>query len=395
MLYAIYDILREWLFDRGMVWPFAALDQRELRALGALAVAFATVVLCGRRTIRYLVSMKIGDAGMTDAEALRAVAAGKSNIPTMGGLLIVLAILAATVLLADVRQFYVQLGIVVLVWLAVLGGVDDYLKLTAARRGVGSRQGLYAWEKLVFQLGVGVLVGYFAYRHGASEGTHNLPHVLSLPFQKTYENKGGVIVEGLVYLSLPVFVIVMTLMITGLSNAVNITDGMDGLASGVMVAAALGALVLTFVAGELRWAQELLVPHVPGSGELGVLLAAVVGACLGFLWWNCVPAQVFMGDTGSLSLGGILGYVAVVTRQEFVVLVMCGVFLLEIASVTMQVGWFKYTRITTGTGRRIFRVAPYHHHLHMGGWTESQVVGRLWIVAVLCVVLGLVLVKLR
>ncbi|TVQ62149.1 MAG: phospho-N-acetylmuramoyl-pentapeptide-transferase [Phycisphaerales bacterium] len=395
MLYVLYDILREWLFDRGLVWPLAVLDQLEVRALGALGVAFAAVVLCGRRVIRWLVSMKVGDSGITDAEALRAVAAGKSNIPTMGGVLIVSAILIATLLLADVRQFYVQLGVVVLVWLAALGGMDDFLKLTAARRGAGSRQGLYAWEKLVFQLGVGVLVGYFAYRHGATEGARDLQHVLNVPFQKTYENKGGVIAEGLVYLSLPVFVLIMTLMVAGLSNAVNITDGMDGLASGTMVAAALGLLILAFVAGDLRWAQELLVPHVPGAGELGVVLAAIVGACLGFLWWNCAPAQVFMGDTGSLSLGGILGYIAVVTRQEFVVLVMCGVFLLEIASVVMQVGWFKYTRIRTGTGRRIFRVAPFHHHLHMGGWQESQVVSRLWIVAVLCVVIGLVLVKLR
>lgn len=395
MLYAIYDILREWLFDRGLVWPLAVLDQLEVRALGALAVAFAIVVLFGRRFIRWLVSKKVGDSGITDAEALRAVAAGKSNIPTMGGALIVFAILVATLLLADVRQFYVQLGIVVLLWLAVLGGVDDYLKLTAAQRGAGSRQGLYAWEKLVFQLGVGLLVGYFAYQHGATDGGRDLPHVLNLPFQKTYENKGGAIADGLIYLSLPVFVVIMTLMVTGLSNAANITDGMDGLASGTTVAAALGLLILAFVAGDLRWAQELLVPHVPGAGELGVVLAAIVGACLGFLWWNCAPAQVFMGDTGSLSLGGMLGYIAVVTRQEFVVLVMCGVFLLEIASVTLQVGWFKYTRIRTGTGQRIFRVAPYHHHLHMGGWTESQVVSRLWIVAVLCVVIGLVLVKLR
>jgi phospho-N-acetylmuramoyl-pentapeptide-transferase len=153
--------------------------------------------------------------------------------------------------------------------------------------------------------------------------------------------------------------------------------------------------MLALIAGSEQWAQYLLVPYVPRADELAVLAGAMAGACLGFLWWNAAPAQVFMGDTGSLALGGLIGYIAVAVRQEIVVLIMCGVFLLEIASVMLQVGWFKYTRIRTGTGKRIFRVAPYHHHLHMGGWAENQVVSRLWILAIILCVVALATLKLR
>jgi phospho-N-acetylmuramoyl-pentapeptide-transferase len=165
---------------------------------------------------------------------------------------------------------------------------------------------------------------------------------------------------------------------------------MDGLASGITVAVAFGLLVLTLVAGSQAAAQQLLVPYVDRADELAVLAGAVLGACLGFLWWNCSPAQVFMGDTGSLCLGGLLGYMAVIIRQEFVVLVMCGVFLAEIASVVMQVGYFRFS-----AGRRIFRCAPIHHHFHLAGWTEQQVVARFWIIAILLVVIGLASIKIR
>src|SRR5690606_13569523 len=191
------------------------------------------------------------------------------------------------------------------------------------------------------------------------------------------------------------FVIVAVLMVAGMSNAVNITDGMDGLASGVTVAVAMRLVVLTYIAGSEGTAQFLRVPFVTESNELIVLASATAGACLGFLWWNCAPAQVFMGDTGSLALGGVIAYIAVVIRQEALVLVMSGVFLLEIASVALQVGCFKITRRLTGTGRRIFKLAPYHHNLHLSGWTEGQVVTRAWIVAAILVVLALALVKVR
>lgn len=384
------------------------LDQVEFRTLAAAGLAFATVVLLGKRTIRYLTRLKMGDSGETDAEALRAHAASKANVPTMGGVLICGAIFLATVLLADVGQFYVQLGLLVLVWLTVLGGADDYLKLTASRRGQG-RQGLYAWEKLVFQLGIGVLVGFFLYRHGVGVeqrvnetgelitvlNHRTLEHVINLPGQRTYVPGEPSFADGLFFLGRWAFILVALLMVAGMSNAVNITDGMDGLAAGTSGIVAIAIALLALIAGAEGIAQRLLVPSIPVSDELAVMAGAMAGACLGFLWWNCAPAQVFMGDTGSLALGGLMAYIAIVIRQEFIVLLMGAVFLIEIASVVIQVGWFKYTRITTGTGRRVFRVAPYHHHLHLGGWTENQVVVRLWIVTVLLAIVGLATLKLR
>lgn len=391
MLYLLFEEMSAWLAERGVRGYFGILDQVQFRAFAAAALSFLIVMLMGRRTIGALVRLKVGDAGMTDAQALRGVAQSKANTPTMGGILIAGAILGSVLLIGDLRERYVQIGIVVLVWTAVLGGFDDWLKLTGSRRGKG-RQGLLAWEKLAFQLGLGVLVGYFVWSYGASAevGGANLSAVLNLPFQRTYVPGTAQVEGGLIFLSPLVFVAIATLMVSGMSNAVNITDGMDGLAGGVAGIVALGATILALVAGWDAVARYLLVPYVPGAAELGVLGGATAGACLGFLWWNCSPAQVFMGDTGSLCLGGILGYIAVVTRQEAVVLLMSGVFLIEIGSVMLQVGYFKATK-----GKRIFRCAPYHHHLHIGGWAEQRVVTRFWIVTVLLVVLGLGSLKMR
>lgn len=390
MLYILLDHLRDFLTEHGLYTYFQILDQLQFRTLLAALFSFAIVLALGKPTIRWLIRQKIGDSGLSDAESLRSHAAGKANTPTMGGILIVGAILGSVLLLADVREFYVVLGIVVAVWLAVLGGFDDWLKLTSKARGSGSRQGLYAWEKLVFQLGIGLLVGYFLYKQGS--GPEDLRHVLNLPFQKTYTFAGPEGQQGpwLIYLSFAAFIILSMLMVSGMSNAVNITDGMDGLAAGISAAVSLGLIILAFIAGDQATAVYLLVPHIERSSELAVFCAAIGGACLGFLWWNCSPAQVFMGDTGALCLGGLIGYVACVLRQEFVVLVMCGVFLWEIATVAMQVGYFKLTG-----GKRIFRVAPYHHNLHLAGWTESQIVARAWIVSVLLVVVALATLKVR
>jgi|SoiMethySBSTD1v2_1073268.scaffolds.fasta_scaffold131534_2 phospho-N-acetylmuramoyl-pentapeptide-transferase len=390
MLYSFAKAFGGWLLEHNLDWAFMVLYQTEFRALAAAGLAFAIVLLLGRRTISLLTRMKIGDTGMTDAEALRGRAQSKANTPTMGGVLIAGAIAVAVLLLADVTQFYVYSSLVVLVWLAGLGSVDDWLKLTAVRRGTGGRQGLYAWEKLVFQLGLGLLIGLFAYQHGDTAAAHDMAHVLNVPFQKTYTDGGGLVNGALIYLPKWAFITLAVLMTAGMSNAVNITDGMDGLAGGISAAVSMGVCVLALVAGKESWAQYLLVPHIQGSGELAVVGGAMAGACLGFLWWNCSPAQVFMGDTGSLCLGGLIGYIAVVIRQEVIVLLMCAIFIMEIASVVMQVGYFKATK-----GKRIFKCAPYHHHLHLSGWTEGQVVARAWIVSILLVVVALASVKLR
>ena len=387
MLYLLLEATRDWLDRTGLYPAFTLLDQVQFRALAAAGLSFLLVIVFGRRTIRWLVSMKIGDAGSTDAEALRAHAASKANVPTMGGILICASILISTLLLADLRREYVYMGLLVLVWLMVVGGFDDWLKLTAARRGTG-RQGLYAWEKLVFQLGLGLLIGVFAYRAGGGPGS--LGHVINLPFQKTYVNHQGEISPALFYLPQWAYIMISIMLIAGVSNAVNITDGMDGLASGVSATVSIGLLVLALIAGSEQISKFLFVPNIVYADELAVLAGSMAGACLGFLWWNCSPAQVFMGDTGSLALGGLIAYIAIVTRQELVVLLMCGVFLSEIASVILQVGYYR----STG-GKRIFRCAPYHHHLHLGGWTEQQVVVRLWIVTIILGVIALASLKIR
>jgi len=395
MIYIIFDILQNWLTKVGLYRIFSIFDQVQFRALLAAGLSFAIVVLMGKRVIRMLVSLKIGDGGETDAELLREHAATKANVPTMGGVLIVGSIFISTFLLADIRVNRVYLGLFTLLWLAAVGGADDWLKLTASRRGTG-RQGLYAWEKLVFQLGIGVIVGFFGYRYGMlAEGADSMAHVLNIPFQRSYDPTTKFAASGLFYLSMPIFIFISTMMVAGLSNAVNITDGMDGLATGTSGIVAFGLILLALIAGNEGASQYLYVPFVPFTDELAVMAGAMAGACLGFLWWNCKPAQVFMGDTGSLALGGLIGYIAVMIRQEIVVLVMCGLFLFEIGSVMLQVGWFKYTRIKTGTGKRIFRIAPYHHHLHQGGWAENQVVSRLWIVGILLSVLALATLKIR
>ncbi|MBL9002220.1 MAG: phospho-N-acetylmuramoyl-pentapeptide-transferase [Phycisphaerae bacterium] len=390
MLYWLVETFRPWLLDHNLYRFVGVLEtQLQFRALAAAGLSFAIVLLLGKPTIAWLTRMKIGDTGATDAEALRVHADKKANVPTMGGVLIVGAILGSVLLLADLTQFYVLLGLIVVAWHAVLGAFDDWLKLTAKHRGTGSRQGLYAWEKLIFQLGVGLLVGWFCYQQ-APPGSDDLRHVLNLPFQKTFVSASEGPSPALWYLSMPLYIIFACLMVSGMSNAVNITDGMDGLAAGISAVVAIGAFILCFVAGQQGWAQYLLVPFVPNAGELTVLAGAMAGACLGFLWWNCSPASVFMGDTGALALGGTLGYLAVVTRQEFVILLMSGVFIIEIASTTLQVGFFKATG-----GRRLFRIAPFHHNLQLRDWPEQQIVARLWIVSVILVLAGLASIKLR
>lgn len=397
-MYSLYYYITDrhfdsWLSDMLHAMHFDVLDEIQFRALASAAISFLLVLVFGRRVINKLVSLKIGDAGLTDVEALRDHSAGKADTPTMGGILIVGAILATCFFLADLTNFYVLVGLVVLLWLAVLGGIDDWLKLTASTRGAGSRQGLHAWEKLVFQLGLGLLVGYFIYRHGDSAASEDIAHVLTLPFQRTNTNSielGFGLSDSLIYLPRILFIVVAVLMVAGMSNAVNLTDGMDGLATGVTSIVSLGLLVIVYVAGVQAHAQTLLVPHIATSDELTVLAGAMLGACLGFLWWNCAPAQVFMGDTGSLALGGLIAYIAVVIRQEIVVLLMCGVFLVEIGSVVAQVGYFKYSG-----GKRILKCAPYHHHLHLCGWTEQKVVIRLWIVSIVLLIASLASLKLR
>jgi phospho-N-acetylmuramoyl-pentapeptide-transferase len=367
--------------------PYAYKDPL-FRGTCAVMFSFLVVWLMGPRVIRWLMRRKIGDIAEFDHQALNELTKDKKNTPTMGGLMIVLAIIFSVLLLADLRNYYIRMALFCTVWLTAMGAVDDWLKLTAASRS-GTRTGLKTYEKLLFQIGLGVLLGFFIYRHGeqnlAARATFlgGAPietfRILSVPFYK----------HG-IQLSLLGFWIITVLVTTFTSNAVNLTDGMDGLASGCMALCSFAFMILAFLAGNEFWAGSLLLPHIPATGELAVLCGAMMGACLGFLWYNCYPAQVFMGDTGSLPLGGLIGYVAIVTRQELMLFIVGGVFVIEALSVIIQVGYFKMSG-----GKRVFRVAPIHHHFHLGGWTETQTVTRFWLLAAIFAGIALATVRLR
>ncbi len=389
MLYNFWDAFRDSLEQAGLDSIFMVLDQTTFRAVCAVILSFFFVIFLGRPTIGWLLKQKIGDSPEFYNADLNRLMMNKANTPTMGGVLISGGIAFSTFLLADLSNFYVLLSMVTLVWLTALGGIDDWLKLTAARRAPGSRQGLYTWEKFVFQVGLSLLLGYFLFSHGDNETIENdLPHVLCLPFQSTWSLNG--VNPSLIFLPLPVFMILTLLVVTGTSNAVNLTDGMDGLATGIVGIVAFALLVLALIDGTRQYAQALLLPFVPGSSELAIVAGGMTGACIGFLWYNCAPARVFMGDAGSLSLGGLLGMIAMTIRQEILLLVIGGILVLEVVSVILQVGYFKLSK-----GKRIFRCAPIHHHFHLGGWTEQQVVVRFWLITVVLTAVGLAMIKLR
>lgn len=397
MLYNLIDNLYADYLEPWGLGFLRVFTYTEFRGVLSIILSFAIVVFLGPRVIKWLLLQKVGDNPEFYHKDLNQLMKGKANTPTMGGLLIAASILTVTVLLADMTNFYVLMGIICLIWLAVVGGWDDYLKLTSARRRPGSREGLYSYEKLLFQFGLAVLLGLFIHHHGVGKwqtdpsDLQQMSHALNLPFWKTWEFSEGqwVRAENLIVLGTIPFVILTIFVITGFSNAVNLTDGMDGLAGGIMAIVAFAFAVLAWIAGREGTAKFLLVPYIPNADELSILAGAMVGSCLGFLWFNCSPAQVFMGDTGSLPLGGLIGYIAVVTRHEFLLIIIGGVFVMEAVSVILQVGSFKMT------GKRIFRCAPIHHHFHLAGWTEQQVVVRFWLITAVLAAAALATIKLR
>jgi phospho-N-acetylmuramoyl-pentapeptide-transferase len=373
--------------------------------------------------IRMLIRKKIGERPEFEHADLNQITRHKTNTPTMGGILIVISVFVSVLLFADLGNMYVRMSMFGLVWLGLLGGVDDWLKLTShAQKGTSSgRDGLKSWEKLVFQIGLAVILAIYTYGYGRAStvGTAapatiaaaqpltasptqpaapnqpaaqdqpvravNPAHSLYLPFTITP-----------IGLSLLAYTILMVLTMTGSSNAVNLTDGMDGLAAGCTAIVAVVFLFISQFAGVEKWANFFHLPLVIGSEEMTIVCAALLGSCVGFLWYNAHPAQVFMGDTGSLPLGGLLGYIAVVTRQEFLLIVAGGVFVMEAASVLLQVSYFKMTKPGPGLqGKRLFRCAPLHHHFHLGGWAESKVVVRFWLLGIIFAALALATLKLR
>ncbi len=404
MIYLLVQYLEEAIDNSAVLGPLGVFRWVEFRAILSIVLSFLIVVLFAKRTIRWLVKQKIGDNPSFDHKELDQLMKQKANTPTMGGILIAFAIFVSTILLANLDSFYVIMALVCLIYLFLVGFVDDWLKLTTARRKPGSRHGFYSGEKLLLQLGLAVILGLFIHHWGNNSVLfpdpydQKMSHSLTLPLLKTWVFENGSYVPSpyLIVLGTWQFVLLTIFIITYSSNAVNLTDGMDGLAAGNMVIVAFAFVVLCIIAGytstdgEFVLAKKLLVPHIPFSDELAIVAGAMVGSCLGFLWFNCSPAQVFMGDSGSLPLGGLLGYIAVVIRQEFLLMVIGGVFLMEVLSVMLQVGYFKLSG-----GKRIFKCAPIHHHFHLSGWTEQQVVVRFWLISALLTAIALATIKLR
>ena len=390
----IYHLL--WYLKAGERFGFYAYQNVIFRSVAAILTSLAFALIIGPKIIRWLMTKKIGDRPEFHHATLNELTKEKANTPTMGGLIILFSILTSTLLWAKlydpdklVPNPYIVKAIFVIVWFGVLGGIDDWLKLTSDIRH-RSRDGLRAWEKLVFQIGGAVLVALFLYIDFSAPDEYGNPRVPDgirfwLPFYSS---------------SLPlnkwVFILISLFYLTLTSNAVNLTDGMDGLASGCVAMVSLVLVLLCYVASEtmggeadISWSSYLLLPAIP-AGELSIFFSAILGAVLGFLWFNCHPAQTFMGDVGSLPLGAAMGYGALVTRNEILLLVIGGVFVIELSSVVLQVGYFKYTK-----GKRLFRCAPIHHHFHLMGWSEPQVVVRFWLMAAAFAALALAILKIR
>jgi phospho-N-acetylmuramoyl-pentapeptide-transferase len=356
----------------------------------AAIFCFVMVLVIGPGVIRQLIRMKLGDRPEFDHEALNKLTADKRNVPTMGGVMILGTLAVGVLLFADPLSFYIQMAMLCLFWLGALGAIDDWMKLSPSAES-GTRDGLKSYEKLLFQLGLGLILGYFVFSHGrqvANHATVGSPvglqsiesfRVLMVPFYK----------PGLL-LGAGAFMAISVVVIAGMSNAVNLTDGLDGLASGCVAMCAVVFMVLTYVAGTEELAVKLLIPYVPQSAELAVVSGCILGSSLGFLWFNCHPAKVFMGDTGSLPLGGLFGYIAIVTRQELMLFLVGGIFVIEVISVILQVGCFKMFK-----GKRLFRAAPIHPHFQLNGVQEQQVVTRFWLLAIIFSIFALATIKLR
>jgi phospho-N-acetylmuramoyl-pentapeptide-transferase len=342
------------------------------RALCAAITAFLVCLVLGPSVVRWLRLQRVGEHIRTDSGRLNEIlhGSGKVGTPTMGGVLIVLAVVTATVLFARLDNLAVILALWTTVAMGVLGAADDWRKLT-----VRGSKGMPAWTKIGFQAAISAVVVGALWFHAPPQ---ERPGAIALPVARSC------------FLDLGAFYVVAGLFVmVGASNAVNLTDGLDGLAAGTAALAALALAPVAYAVGRADWSAFLHMPHVASAGEITVYLAAVGGACTGFLWWNCHPASVFMGNTGSLALGGGLAVAALAARQEWALAVAGGVFVLEAVSVILQVAWFKRS------GKRLFLCAPFHHHLQFLGWRETQVVTRLWIVAGMLGLLVLCVVKAR
>jgi len=380
----------------------------SFRAALAVIASLLVSMVFGGKIINLIRNKQIGEEVRTlglEGEAQ------KKGTPTMGGLIILAAILLPTLLFAKLSNIYIVIMLISTVWLGLIGFIDDYIKVFKK-----DKEGLAGRFKIIGQVGLGIIIGltmYFHDRITIKEELRNIDKAntevvfgeetkslkTSIPFVKNNEFDYTSLVSwmgetGKKYAWI-VFVLMVIFVVTAVSNGANMTDGLDGLATGTsaIIGATLG--ILAYVSGNVFFADYLNIMYLPNSGELVIYMAAFVGACVGFLWYNSYPAQVFMGDTGSLALGGIIAVFAIAIRKELLIPVLCGIFLIENLSVMLQVGYFKYTKKKFGEGRRVFKMAPLHHHFQKLGMHESKIVTRFWIAGVMLAILTIVTLKLR
>lgn len=423
MLYHLFVWLRE-QFNMSGAGVFQYIS---FRAGMAIILSLIITLVFGKRLINLLRKKQIGetvrDLGLEGEKQ-------KSGTPTMGGIIIIGGILIPTLLFADVQNVYVWMMILSTIWLGLVGFLDDYIKVFRK-----NKEGLSGRFKILGQVGLGLIIGYTMYFNSQIVVTrevkpntqvvyNNLEEVVSdpytrkdqhgntrtyvtvkapnttVPFSKNHELSYAKIAsyfgEGAVgWLTPTLYILFAIFIITAVSNGANITDGMDGLATGVSAIAGLCFGIFAYLSGNYIFSEYLNIMHIPNLGELTIFVAAFVGACIGFLWYNVFPAQVFMGDTGSLALGGIIASLALIVRKELLIPIICGIFLIENLSVILQVYYFKYTKRKYGEGRRIFLMSPLHHHFQKKGYHESKITARFWIIGIILSVLSVVSLKLQ
>ena len=414
MLYHLFKYL-----DQAYDLPGSGMFQYiSFRAAAAIILSLLIVIIFGRRVIDFLRRKQIGeeirDLGLEGQLQ-------KKGTPTMGGVIILMAILVPMLLVGRLDNIYVQLMLVSTVWLGLIGGLDDYIKVFRHHK-----EGLKGRFKIIGQVGLGIIVGttmwlspeivvrekvtqpvQTVYMDAGGEVLESVQRNVvvssesvkttqtTIPFVKDNEFDYGWLTGGNETATWLLYVLVAIFVVTAVSNGANLTDGLDGLATGVSVPIVAVLGILAYLSGHIVYADYLNIMYIPASGELVVFAAALVGALVGFLWYNSFPAQIFMGDTGSLSIGGIIAVFALCIRKELLLPILCGVFLVESFSVMLQVGWFKYTKRKYGEGRRVLLMSPVHHHYQKRGMFETKIVTRFWIISLLLAAITLVTLKIR
>jgi len=410
MLYYLFDFL-----EKEYQLPGAGLFQFiTFRAALAVILSLFIATVYGKKIIRYLQKQQIGetvrDLGLEGQDE-------KSGTPTMGGIIIILATIIPVLLFARLENIYVILLLVTTLWMGTIGFIDDYIK-----KFKNDKEGLAGRYKIVGQVGLGIIVGATMFFHPnitvkreKINPVHsneliiqNSPRefypaektlLTTIPFVKknefNYEKLISWAGEDYTKYAWLIFIPIVIFIITAVSNGANLTDGIDGLAAGSSAIIALTLAIFAWVSGNVVFSDYLNIMYIPNTGEMTIFITAFVGALIGFLWYNAYPAQVFMGDTGSLTIGGIIAVIAIAIRKEWLIPILCGIFLMENLSVVMQVTWFKYTKKKFGEGRRIFRMSPLHHHYQIKGFHESKIVTRFWIVGIFLAIITIVTLKIR